>query len=239
MMCLPSFAQRQNITHVWLVPFHTHCLAYRHMWSDTWRKDKAHWFRHHFVKSFLLGKRTFFYSPLPSFGPLLLQKVNMQIKHKIIIQHYLGRGHGKHSGARNKKQWVSVNYSSCKHKYEVSLEFNMCNIGWYRNFTEIFRNAVSNNYYKSSLLKLVLSEVEAKQSINTITVAGSPIRSPSTLLPLERCNQFQLIPEGNTGILGTHIYTAGFTYKKKREPRSWQDKTWLTVLSQISKKRKG
>lgn len=97
----------------------------------------------------------------------------------------------------------------------------MYNVEQYKNFTEIFIRAVSNNYDRSSLLKShVPSDAEAKQSINTITVAGSPVKSLPTLLPLGRCNQFQMTPEGNTGILVTHIYTAAFTYEKKREPRS-------------------
>ena len=35
----------------------------------------------------------------------------------------------------------------------MSLECNRYNVEWYRNFTEIFIEAVSNNYHKMILLK--------------------------------------------------------------------------------------
>lgn len=93
----------------------------------------------------------------------------------------------------------------------MSLECNMYNVELHRNFTELFIEAVSNNYHKSVLLKQqVPSETEATQAINTTAIASSWIQSPPTLLSLGRFNLFQMTPEGNTGILGTHIYTVAF-----------------------------
>lgn len=68
-----------------------------------------------------------------------------------------------------------------------------------------------------SSVEITSPEVKAKLFINVITIAGSPIQSPPTILPLERFHQFQMAPEGKTKILATHIYTAAFTYKKERK----------------------
>lgn len=92
MMEHPKLAERQK-----------HCLFYRNMQSDTWRKDKVCWLRHHFIPSPLPTKGTCKNNPLPPFSLFLFTEwkcKQTQNQHSITPRW----SYRKYTGARNKKQ---------------------------------------------------------------------------------------------------------------------------------------
>lgn len=99
-------------------------------------------FRHpSFTHTLTWQNNFFFFTAL--FPPLVSSTLQRGHANKtyFITHYYPSRSHRKYSGARNKKPWISVNQSSCQHRYVVPLEINMYSVERYRNVPEIFTNA--------------------------------------------------------------------------------------------------